>query len=560
MEAAVPSASTFQSSNSFTTTNIQVEGVDEPDIVKTDGTYLYVLSQNKVFLILAFPADQSHIVSKLEYNGTVEGIFVSQDRLAVIRTGYPNVQPDMYYSPEQTILSIYDISDKSKPTIVKEISVQGSYINSRLTAGYIYAIIQQMAVQYGGWENVRVVPPTIQEDGVKEILPASETYYNPTSKAPVNTYTFVLAVRMMDGASNEVSVLTGIGSTIYASLSNIYLTFPENPIFYAHPGVMGLPIASAPSFWGGYGANTTIFRIAVSNGSVKVAATGSIPGQILNQFSMDEYNDYFRVATTSFRTEYDGNSVQVNNVYVLDESLKIVGSLEGLASKENIYAVRFMGDRAYVVTFEKIDPLYAISLDNPNQPKVLNELKMPGFSQYLHPIGNGYLIGVGKDAVQAEQGDFAWYQGLKISLFHADENGNLSEVAKLLIGDRGSDSPALYDHRAFMFDPDRNVMALPVLVAQINKNGYAGTPPPNAYGDPVWQGAYIFQVSTLNGFELVGNITHISQGQPVGESYNFFVSRVVLIGNFVYTISDTTVKVNGMPNMVTVAEIQLQAA
>ncbi len=554
-DAVVPGVATLQSANSFTTTNIQVEGVDEPDIAKTDGTYLYVVSQNKVFLILAYPPDQSRVVSRLDYGGTVEGIFVSQDRLAVIETGYPNAQENANYGPV-TILHLYDISDRQTPVLVKAISVQGDYINSRLTAGYIYAVIQQWAVQYDGSGNLKVIPPTVQKDKVKEFLSPSKIYYNPSSKGLVNTYTIVIAVRVTDGASSETSVLTGLGSTIYASVSNIYLTFPDNPVIYLRQGIMGIPSGSAASIWGGYGADTTIFRIAVSGGAVTVASSGSVPGTILNQFSMDEYNGYFRIATTSFRPEYGGGSVQVNNVYVLDEALKIVGSLEGLASKESIYAVRFLANRGYVVTFEKVDPLFAISLDNPEQPKLLDELTMPGFSQYLHPIGNGYLIGVGKEAVQAEEGDFAWYQGLKLSLFHADDNGNLTEAAKFLIGDRGSDSPVLNDHRAFMYDPERSMMSLPLLVAKINRNGFSGRPPPNTYGDPVWQGAYVFKVSN-QGFEPVGTVTHIPASQSIIESYPLFVNRVLLIGDFVYTISDTMVQVNSIANLESVAGIQL---
>ena len=550
-----------QSATSFTATNVQVEGVDEPDIVKTDGTYLYAVSQNRVFLILAYPPDQARIVSKLDFLGSVAGIFVSQDRLVVIENGDTYVQQEGFYGPVFN-LRIYDISDRTTPTVLKVVSLPGSYINSRLTAGYIYAVVQQAAVQVETSGALKVSLPTMYKDGVRETLPLSKIYYNPISKAPVNIYTLVLWVRIADGASNTISVLTGMGSTIYASFSNIYLTYPEYPIVYLREGVVATqwssPSIFAPALWGGYSDNTTIFRVAISADRVEVAATGSVPGQILNQFSLDEYGGYFRVATTSFRSEYDGSSVQVNNVFVLDEKLNIVGSLQGLASKERIYAVRFLGNRAYMVTFEKIDPLFAISFDDPRQPKILNELKMPGFSQYLHPIQGGYLIGVGKDAVPAEEGGFAWYQGLKLSLFHADDDGNLTEVAKLLIGDRGSETPVLYEHKAFTYDPQRNIMALPILLAEINKNGYVGTPPPNSYGDLVWQGAYIFQVST-QGFVQIGNVTHIPQGGPIAESYGFFVNRIVLIGDFVYTISDGIIEVNAIQTMAGVAELRLQA-
>ena len=557
MESLQPSGSALQSANTFTTTNVQVEGVDEPDIVKTDGAYLYVLSQNKVFLILAYPPDGARIVSKLDFQGTAEGVFVSQDRLAVIETAYPQIPEGGYYGPV-TILNLYDISDKTKPSIIKEISIPGSHVNSRLTAGYIYAIIQQPAIQYAESGNLQVVMPTLAKNHVNEVLPLSNVYYSPASKAPADIYTIAVSVRITDGASSAISVLTGPASTIFASFSNIYVTFPENPIIYLERAVVGVSIGQAAPAWGGYGGDTTIFRLSIGGDQVNVAAAGTVAGGILNQFSMDEYNGYFRVATTSFRPEYNGGFVEVNNVYVLDQELNVVGRLEGLASKERIYAVRFLGEMAYVVTFEKVDPLFAISLENPQQPKLLGELIMPGFSQYLHPIGQGYLIGVGKEAVQAQEGDFAWYQGLKLSIFKDDGNGNLVEVAKFLIGDRGSDSPVLYDHKAFTYDPQGNMMALPLLIAQINENSFNGAPPPNTYGDPVWQGAYVFHVSPENGFELLGKVTHIPPDQPVMENYSLFVNRVVLIGDFVYTVSETAVRVDSSVSFEPVVVIQLQ--
>jgi inhibitor of cysteine peptidase len=554
--AAIPSAGTQQSTaGPFTTTNIQVEGVDEPDQVKTDGTYLYVVSQSNVFIIQAYPPGQSRILTKLSYPWPVEGIFLSQGRLVVIGSSYPSWQSGSYDGPRSTF-TIYDLVDKTNPTVVKEFSVQGSYINSRLTSGYVYAIVQQSAIAYGSWGNPQVTLPSIVENGKVISLAPSDVYFNPTSDYPIDAYTIILSIRVSDAVSKQISILSGFGSTIYASLTNIYLTFPNNPPIQPMVGAMQGNVGS-PSFvpaimFPGYALDTTIFRIAVANGEATVKASGTVPGRILNQFSMDEYNGYLRVATTSSAKIDDQKYVDVNNVYVLNEALSVIGSIEGLALTEHVDAVRFMGDRAYLVTFQKTDPLFVISLDNPRQPKVVNELKMPGFSQYLHPIGNGYIIGIGKNAIASEDGYFAWYQGLKISLFR-DDNGNLTEVANLLIGDRGSDTPVLNDHRAFTYDAQRNIMALPLLIAKV-QNGY-GTPP-YAYGDPVWQGAMLFQVGN-QGFKLLGNLTQMPQGEING-NYPYFVNRVVLIGDFVYTISEQAVQVNDLGTMSQVTTIQLQ--
>jgi uncharacterized secreted protein with C-terminal beta-propeller domain len=266
---------------------------------------------------------------------------------------------------------------------------------------------------------------------------------------------------------------------------------------------------------------------------------------------MDEHRGFFRIATTSF-----GGNQPSNNLYVLDSKLNIVGSLEGFAQDEKIYSVRFMGDRAYVVTFYRVDPLFAISLDDSKHPTILSQLTMPGFSDYLHPTGDGLLIGVGKNSTLVPEGGgtFTLYQGLKISLFRIESSGNNTEVSRVFVGDRGSDSPVLSDHKAFLYDPTTKMMGLPILVAKLDKF----TPGSNRWdsGTPVWQGAVFYNVSS-GGFSLIGNVTQIPHGQAVDANQDLFVNRIILIGNFVYTISDRMILVSALPSLQTVAEIPL---
>src|SRR5215472_11668668 len=173
-----------------------------------------------------------------------------------------------------------------------------------------------------------------------------------------------------------------------------------------------------------------------------------------------------------------------------------ISAIRNIAPGENIYAVRFVGDTGYVVTFEQIDPLFVISFKDLTNPVILSALKVSGFSDYLHPFGADYLIGVGKDAVQSSTGNFAWYLGMKLSLFHVASDGTSNEVARYMIGDRGTDSPVLSDHLAFTFDSTTNTMVIPVHLAKVsgNQTQPPGSPPP--YGQFVWQGVYIFRVST----------------------------------------------------------------
>ena len=173
---------------------------------------------------------------------------------------------------------------------------------------------------------------------------------------------------------------------------------------------------------------------------------------------MDEYEQHFRIATTT-RQVWDSDKMSSNNVYILDDELDVVGELEDLAPGEKIYSVRFMGKKGYIVTFKKIDPLFVIDLSDHSNPLVLGKLKIPGYSDYLHPYDENHLIGIGKDTVEAADEltesrglDFGWYQGVKMAIFDVTDVENPIELHKVVIGDRGTDSPVLYDHKAFLFD------------------------------------------------------------------------------------------------------------
>jgi uncharacterized secreted protein with C-terminal beta-propeller domain len=356
-------------------------------------------------------------------------------------------------------------------------------------------------------------------------------------------------------------VLTGQASTVYASASNIYVVYPNYPSYYAD-GISG-------DVFGGsagpvqYGVtqpqNSTIFRVAYSAGEISVMAAGSFPGVVLNQFSMDEYNGYFRVATSRAVT-VNGTNSRSDDVYVLDKNFTQMGALLNIAPGENIYAVQFTGVMGYVVTFEQIDPLFAISFANPTSPVILSALKVSGFSDYLYPFGSGFLIGVGKDAVQNPNGNFAWYLGMKLSLFHVASDGTSTEVSKYMIGDRGTDSPVLSDHLAFTFDSSRNITVIPVDLAKVSggQTSSPGNPPP--YGQEVWQGAYVFGVST-SGFSLLGTVTQYPPG-AFGQSYyggsgGHDIYRSVIIGNALYTISQDEVMASDLTSFSTLATVPL---
>jgi uncharacterized secreted protein with C-terminal beta-propeller domain len=265
---------------------------------------------------------------------------------------------------------------------------------------------------------------------------------------------------------------------------------------------------------------------------------------------MDEYDNHFRVATNWQKES------QTNNVYVLNMSMAIVGRLEGLAKNENLHSVRFMGEKVYLVTFKMVDPLFVIDVSQPTNPKVLGELKIPGYSEYLHPYDETHLIGVGKETVESEQGDFAWYQGLKLSLFDVSNVNNPAQLAKYVIGDRGTDSLALTEPKAFLFNQAKRLLVIPVNLAII-ENKESQTESSRAYGSEVWQGAYVFDVTLNGGFVLKGTVTHVNETTPYWQGQDHWITRSLFIGNTLYTVSDAEVKLNSLTNLAEIAKVDL---
>jgi inhibitor of cysteine peptidase len=538
---------------SFTTTNNQVKGVDELDTVKTDGSYLYVANSQSVSIIKTQPASSTSIVSTITLpTSNILGIALVPQRLAVIAQSNVNASVS---------LRLYNLSTPSAPKILTSLSANGNHVAARISQGYLYEIVQQPSYVVSGNGNVTTKYPTMVMDGVTSALSPGSTYYTP-NKSQVSVYTMIMSMSMSTGAQQSVAVLTGAASTVYASASNIYVVYPNYPSYYSDgiPGdVFGGSAGPVARGVVGQPQNSTIFRVSYSSGDIAVKTAGSFPGVVLNQFSMDEYNGYFRVAT-SRAVSVNGTNSRSDDVYVLDQNFTQVGALRNIAPGENIYAVQFQGDRGYVVTFEQIDPLFEISFTNPTSPVILSALTVSGFSDYLFPFGTGYLIGVGKDAVQSPTGNFAWYLGMKLSLFHVASDGTSAEVAKYMIGDRGTDSPVLNDHLAFTFDSTRNITVIPVHLAKVqgSQSQPPGSPPP--YGQFVWQGAYVVSVSP-SGFNLLGTVTQYPPGTGAqsywGGSGGHDIYRSVIIGNALYTVSQDEVMVSDLSSFSTLATVPL---
>jgi inhibitor of cysteine peptidase len=512
--------------NSYSTTNIQVEGVDEADIVKTDGKYIYIAtnnnfqsaSQNNVYIVKADPQDPRVIAKIALGNNTyVAGLFLSQDssKLVVIGSQYQlyayeeaarsqDIMIYPYYSSVNTFLSVYDVAEKASPVLARNLTLSGSYFNSRMIGDYVYAVVSQPTY----FVNNEVVLPQVYENAKAfEIEPTSIRYADTVDS--YFTFTTFIGLNIMDNAQEptNMTVMMGGTSNMYVSLGNIYVTYPT---------------------WSEQGQYTSIYRISLSDGilSDKIVK-GSVLGYVLNQYSMDEYNGYFRLATTSQK-----NQTQQNNVYVLDMNLNVTGKLENLATTEHIRSARFMGDKCYLVTFRQIDPFFVLDMSNPAEPKVAGELKIPGYSSYLHPFDENHVIGLGKEN-----------STVKLSLFDVSNVNAPKEVAKYIVEADYAESQALRDPHAFLFDKDKQLLVLPISTHQYGVVDQSGREP-------------IYSWATTAGF-WKGTVTHAENATNYGLDYNQSVERALYIGNTLYTVSNAKVQLNNLDTLALIAEVNL---
>lgn len=553
--AAAPS--TNQVAGDYSSTNIQVAGVDEADMIKNDGKYIYVVSGKKVLIVDAFPADNMKIISEINLSDQVGNIFVNGDKLIIFSQQYSPiiyggvrcmaigcVMPP-YQDESKTVVYIYDLSDRQNPELDEKITLTGNYIDSRMIDNYVYLIANQYAYNEG-------VLPAYEKDGEVNVVNADEIYYSPIRDQSFQ-FTNILAINIDNGLTSEKTVLTGNSQTIFVSRNNIYTTYTK----YAY-------------YWNPEDTNsqeeTIINKFSINNDKVEFLSSGQVPGHLLNQFSMDENGDYFRVAAT-ISGYVDNRDTSTNNLYVLDESMTIVGKIEGIAPGESIYSVRFIGDRAYMVTFKHVDPLFVIGLEDPANPTLLGKLKIPGYSEYLHPLDENHILGLGKEVDESIDADkvhtegavyYTAIQGVKLAIFDVTDVASPIELHKEVIGDRGSQSSAETDHKAFLFDKSRGLLVIPITLAEL-KAGQSK----EMEGEFTFQGAYVYKVSLDDGFELQGRITHYEDDSAFKKSGYYFyggeksISRSLYMDDTLYTFSPAMIKANDLNTLDKISSVDL---
>lgn len=503
------------------------------------------------------------------------------------------------HSIEATTLSVYDVSDAEKPVNERKFEQQGNYINSRLVNDTVYLVTESYVPANAHLKEVtdEMLIPSVRDTAVSsniQKLPASDICI--PSQVTDRSYMMVSSISLTNPNSSSTKAVLGGGSTVYMSPNNLYIagsitddttreeTTSLLKFSIENGNIQLLAQGNVP------GAIDGQFALDESSaGDLRIATTREYyvnpaaaqaeleKRRIKREQIQAERNAWFAAYDKAveqgrgeeFKKETPKPWVHVeespevnadskksnplqrttsNNVYVLDESLQRIGTLEGLALDENIYSVRYIGDIAYIVTFKQVDPLFAIDLSNPNAPKVLGQLKIPGFSEYLHPIGSDTLLGFGYDTVTNSDGGTTT-TGLKLSLFDISNPMNLKETQVYRMGGADSSSEAINNHKAFMYYADKNLIGVPVRLFKQEKQDTKFT----------FDGFYLFEV-TSEKIEYLGSVSHSEGIKDVGTIYNqgLDVQRGVYIGDTVYTFSRSKVTAHSLTTLDKIAECALQ--
>lgn len=426
---------------SFSDTNVRTEGVGEADIVKTDGSYLYTLKANSQEIsIVDIRSDQMKVVSSISLNENFQAseFYLSDQKLFVLGN-MQNTQVDSdsktLYRGSCTRIQTYDLADINNPKSIGTVDQSGYYRTSRFKDGYLYVFSDYYIYDTITKKDYPSYVPLVGDNLLKQ-----SDIYLPTNHA-ADQYLVVSSVSASspDKAADQKAVMSENGE-VYVSENNIYI------YEYTNSSILADNLAAK---------NQTILRkLSYNKGKLSGSAQGKVKGYLNDSFSIDEYDNTLRLVTTV--THNVGSSSQSNSVYVLDADLKTIGKIEDLAKNEQVYSARFLGDTGYFVTYEQTDPLFSVNFSDPENPKILGKLKIPGFSEYLHFYSDNLLLGIGMDT--DENGIT---NGVKISMFDISDPSDVKEVSKYTL-DQYYYSDVFSDYRAALVDPEKNLIGFPL--------------------------------------------------------------------------------------------------
>lgn len=535
------------SSDDYSKTNIQVENVDEADIVKTNGKYIFYVVSNKIVIVDIQNKTKMEKVAEITFENDdfkPSELYIYKDKIIVIgnESGYSTSKSivretlNSIYKKgiyrQNTTAIVYDISYVKEPEEERRVKIEGRYVSSRMIDGNIYFVANK---SISGYDIVKHNVEDLDENAYKpaytdtavstreKLVDFDKVYY--FDNIETLNYLNLGGFNVNNEKEADVEVLMGAGDTIFCSTENLYVAKARN-VYDADTRM-------------NFGKDTKILKFSLNNGNIEFKAEADIEGGINNQFSMDEQNGYFRIATTVGKTYNMDNSTS-NSLYILDEKLNEVGRLDGIAKGEKIYSVRYAGDRAYVVTFKEIDPLFVIDLSNVRNPKILGELKIPGYSTYLHPYDETHVIGFGYDTKPNSSNTGVVNDGIKMSMFDITDFNNPKEMFTVKIGDRRTSSALTHNHKALLFSKEKNLIAFPISTYESGKTEYK---------------AQVYDIDLEKGFTLRGEIKHEKEQDETSSkgyyytNYNLNIERIIYSQDVFYTLSKAIVKASDMNSL-----------
>lgn len=509
----------------YSTTNVQVENVDEADIVKTDGKYIYYVKDNMVYIV---DSTDLKIINKLNFD---EGdndfipteIFINDDKLVVLGSSYVFDDDDddsdyslySYYRYDRKTLTeaiVMDISDKENPKEEKRVSLDGYYNNSRMIGDNVYFISNKSIYYYKDLDDEDILPiyrDSIKGDDTYTINAEDIAYFKGTR---CYSYMLVAGFNIKDKKEASIETIFGASDTVYASSENLYVVQEK----YTSSG----------------SRRSIIYKFELDDSKISLKAKGTVKGYMDNQFSMDEYDGNLRVATTAYV-----GGITKNQLYVLDKDLNKIGELTNMAINEKIYSVRFIGKIGYIVTFKQIDPLFVIDLSDPTNPEIKGELKIPGYSSYLHPYDDTHIIGIGYNTKENDYGGTV-NKNMKMSMFDVSDLENPKEIFNIDIGDEYSYSEITSNHKALFYNKSKNLIGFPIVYRTDNYRKSE-------------MGFTIFKIDLNKGFEKYGDITEKN-------NYENSPQRIIYIKDILYTIFEDEIRSYDLNTLDKKAEVELK--
>ncbi|MFH2009040.1 MAG: beta-propeller domain-containing protein [bacterium] len=610
-----------ESAGEYSETNNQVAGVAEADFIKNDGSHIYILADGRLQIVDAWPPEEARVISSVNIEGEPKKLFVTSDRALVYSSLDPITVSSGDYGPwgyyggyygssectygyncdftgdgRELKITVFDISDRTNPVLRRELRFSGSYLNARRIGDSVHTAIvfpksQVPELQYWPslmdqcWSGTR--RPTrfemrmafsalksenrrkILESDLRDWLPAIEDNRQVNGQTITSTellqscdnfyqsgaddgrnFITLLSLDITQNTPAHATTVVGRPGAVYSSAEALYISSrQENQAgwYYGSDGEQPEEASTVHKF-----------ALTMDPPSTVYSGSGAVKGRVLNQFSMDEHEGFLRIATTTGHVPSPDVHSTISVLAEHSGQLVLVGQLDGIAPTEDIRSARFHGKQAFIVTFKKTDPLFAIDLSDPTDPRITGELKIPGYSTYMHLLGDQHLLTIGYDA--DDQGSFAWFQGIMLQIFDVSDMADPLLIHKEVIGSRGSTSDAATDHLAFNFFSARDLLAIPITVCEGGSGG--------SYGDTLtFSGLLVYDVTVEDGFYRRGGVAHLNPEDIENQSSfcrnwwtssNSLVKRSVFMDDYVYSVAPGRILIQHVDDLGTnVADVAL---